>query len=124
MAIKIQGTIVVDDTRNIANANSAVFTGNSSIKLPSGDSDQRPDSPVDGMIRYNTEEETFEGYSAGDWGSIGGGAEAGGAIHVNSTIADKSYTIAANTNGFSVGPVTVANGVSIVISNNQRWVII
>ena len=31
MAIKVGGTTVVDDNRNITNANSAVFTGNTGI---------------------------------------------------------------------------------------------
>jgi hypothetical protein len=48
----------------------------------------------------------------------------GQAIIVNQTNATANYTIAANTNGFSVGPLSVSNGVSITVSSGQRWVII
>ena len=48
----------------------------------------------------------------------------GQAIIVNQTNATANYTIAANTNGFSVGPVTVANGISITVSSGQRWLVL
>ena len=54
--------------------------------------------------------------------SILGGS--GQAIIVNQTTATANYTIAAGTNGFSVGPVTVANGVSVTVTSGQRWVTI
>jgi hypothetical protein len=52
---------------------------------------------------------------------LGGGGQA---IQINQTTASANYTIATGTNGFSVGPVTTANGVSITISSGQRWVVI
>jgi hypothetical protein len=73
VAIKIQGTTVIDDDRKIDNIDSATFTGSSFIKLPTGNNSQRPGSPSTGMIRYNSEEETFEGYSDGNWSPIGAG---------------------------------------------------
>jgi hypothetical protein len=48
----------------------------------------------------------------------------GQAIIVNQANATANYTIAAGTNGLSVGPVTVANGVSITVSANQRWLVL
>lgn len=60
MAIKIQGDTVIYDDK--------VF------KVGSGTTAQRPQTPTEGMIRYNTDLETFEGYSNGMWGAIGGGA--------------------------------------------------
>jgi hypothetical protein len=49
---------------------------------------------------------------------------AGNGIMVNSTTVSTSYTIASGTNGFSVGPITVASGQAVSISAGQRWVII
>jgi hypothetical protein len=72
MAIKIQGTIVLDDNRSIINANSATFTGTGFVKLPSGTVDQRP-SGVDGMIRFNSESNSFEGYKNSAWSVLGAG---------------------------------------------------
>ena len=48
----------------------------------------------------------------------------GQAIIVNQANATANYTIAAGTNGFSVGPITTANGVSVTIASGQRWVVI
>ena len=48
----------------------------------------------------------------------------GQAIIVNQTTASANYTIATGTNGFSVGPITTGNGVSVTISSGQRWVVI
>jgi hypothetical protein len=72
MAIKIDSTVVVDDNRNFDNLVSATFDGVSHVKVPSGTSAERPGSATNGMIRYNTDEETFEGYVDGEWGPIGG----------------------------------------------------
>jgi hypothetical protein len=43
------------------------------LKLPVGDVSERPSPPAQGMIRYNSEDDTFEGYNGSEWGSIGGG---------------------------------------------------
>lgn len=54
----------------------------------------------------------------------GGGAEAGGVIQVNKDVASVSYTLPSGSNGFSVGPITVNDGVVITVSSGQTWVII
>jgi hypothetical protein len=51
-------------------------------------------------------------------------AQANGAILVNATTANNDYTIASGTNGFSVGPLTVASGVTITVASGQRHVVI
>jgi len=71
MAIKVGGTIVVDNSRNIANANSAVFTGNTGISVPIGTTAQRPASPPLGTIRYNSESDQLEVYKTNGWSSAG-----------------------------------------------------
>jgi hypothetical protein len=75
------------------------------------------------MIRYNTDLNSFEGYVAGSWGGIGG-AQAGGAVITNKDVASVNYTIPAGTNGLSVGPVSVASGVTITVTSGQRWVVL
>jgi len=42
---------------------------------------------------------------------------------LNSTTVSTSYTIASGYNAMSVGPVTVANGQTVTVSNGQRWVV-
>ena len=63
MAIKIQGNTVIYDDR--------VF------QVGSGTSSQRPSSPQTGMIWFNTELNSFEGYDpvALTWAPIGGGED-------------------------------------------------
>jgi len=50
-------------------SNNPVLPGAGSVTLPIGNTAARP-SPVAGMLRYNSETSTFEGYSAGAWGAI------------------------------------------------------
>ena len=51
------------------------LTGTGHLQLPAGnDTDERPGTPADGMIRYNVTTNVFEGYSNSAWGKIGGGA--------------------------------------------------
>jgi hypothetical protein len=120
-------TANVSSTKLQFNPSDGLFSlgGTSAIKIPAGTVAQRPGSPVAGQLRFNDDSDEFEGYDGTAWGAIGGGgAEAGGAIHVNSTTASVSYTIASGSNGFSVGPITVDTGVTITVSSGQRWLVL
>lgn len=48
----------------------------------------------------------------------------GGAIWVNDTTVSSNVTIATGQNGFMVGPMATANGVSVTIASGQRLVVI
>jgi len=48
---------------------------------------------------------------------------ADGIICHNSTI-QSSYTIPAGHNAFSVGPITVASGVTVTVPTGQRWYVV
>lgn len=41
--------------------------------IPAGTEAQRPASPVNGQLRYNSEKNQFEGYQNGQWSQVGGG---------------------------------------------------
>lgn len=99
------------------------YSGTGQVKMPAGTTAQRSGSPANGMLRYNSDTGSFEGYANSTWGGIGG-AQAGGAIVTNKTTASASYTIATGENGFSVGPVSVNSGVTITISSGQRWLVV
>ena len=75
------------------------------------------------MFRYNSTTGAFEGYTSA-WGSIGGGASAGGVIYENALTVTSDYTLTTNKNGMSVGPVTLGTGVTVTIPSGQRWVIL
>jgi hypothetical protein len=42
------------------------------LQVPTGTTAQRPYTSANGMIRYNTTQSTFEGYSSAAWSSLGG----------------------------------------------------
>jgi len=92
--------------------------------LPVGTTGQRPGSPTSGNMRYNTTTNGFEGYSGTAWGSIGGGASAGGAIYENTTTISSNYTLTTSTNGFSVGPITIAATYAVTVPSGARWVVL
>ena len=53
-------------------ADDIVLSGTGSLRIPDGTVAQRPGSAALGMIRFNTDNNLFEGYS-GSWAGIGGG---------------------------------------------------
>ena len=46
-----------------------------SLRLPSGNDAQRPGSPANGDIRYNSDQTTIEGYAGGAWNNLASGTE-------------------------------------------------
>ena len=103
--------------------NNLIFSGTGTITTPSGTTAQRPGSPAEGMLRYNSELDEFEGYAASAWGSIGGGASAGGAVYENSQSITASYTMTSGTNGHSVGPITVVAPAVVTIPSGSSWLV-
>ena len=102
------------------------FTSTGAVLLPAGTTAQQP-TGVNGKIRYNSTSNTFEGYAAGAWGSIGGGATGGGGDQVfveNGVTVTTSYTLSTNKNAESVGPITVNSGAVVTVPSGQRWLIL
>lgn len=121
------------DAVNYSQFTTPTFTGNVTctstgyVLIPAGTTAERPVSPANGQIRYNTTYGQFEGYANGAWGNIGGGATGGGGDQVfveNSKIVTTSYTLTTGKNAESVGPITINGGVTITIPNGQRWVVL
>jgi hypothetical protein len=123
-AVQTMATSGIGNNLTYSSTNTTfLFNSTGSVQLPTGTTAQRPATPATAMFRYNSTLNQFEGYNGSIWGGIGG-AQAGGAIQINNTTASVSYTVATGTNGFSVGPITTASGVSITVASGQRWVII
>jgi len=117
----------------LASLTGATFTGDvilgttTALELPDGTTGQRPGSPVNGMIRYNTTLSTFEGYKNAAWGAIGGGATGGGSDDVfyeNGQTVTTNYTLTTNKNAVTAGPVTVNSGVTVTIPSGSSWVVV
>ena len=100
--------------------------GNGYWKIPAGTTAQRPASAITGMIRYNSEIDSFEGYD-GSWGSLGGGATGSGTDKIfilNEQTVNSSYTIPDAHNATSCGPITITTGVEVVIGDGENWSIV
>jgi hypothetical protein len=63
------------------------------LQVPTGTTAQRPYVPANGMIRYNTTQSTFEGYSSSAWSSLGGVKSVDGFTFI------QAETSAGNSNG-------------------------
>ena len=87
------------------------FSGFGYTQLQTGATTDRPAVPSEGMIRYNTTLNQFEGYGTSGWGAIGGGGggEGGGGttiLYENDQIITTSYTITTGKNAMSTGTLT------------------
>ena len=67
-------------------------------------------------------------YNGTNWllvgGGAGSGASAGGAIYENTQSINANYTMTTGKNGESVGPITIASGVTVTIPSGSRWVVL
>lgn len=108
-------------------AGDVLLSGTGQLDLPAGTTAQRSGSPNAGMIRFNSDLTTFEGYNGTAWGSIGGGATGGGSDQVfweNGQTVTTSYTITNNRNAVSAGPITINSGVTVTVGDGENWVIV
>jgi hypothetical protein len=107
-------------------AGTLTVTGTGAVKIATGTTAQRP-TPATGQFRFNTTLGKFEGYDGAAWGAVGGGATGGGADDIfiqNGQVVTTNYTIPADKNAMSTGPITINAGVTITVSTGARYVVI
>jgi len=77
MAYKINGTTVVDNSRNVCACcvTSCCITASTKLDAPSGNTASRPSSPATGSLYFDTDEGSLLSYDGSDWAAVGGGAE-------------------------------------------------
>ena len=105
------------------------MSGTGAIDVAAGTTAQRPGTPSNGMFRYNTSDNAFEGYANGAWGAIGGsgGAKGGGTDKVfyeNDQTVTTNYTLTASTNAVTAGPITINSGATVTVPSGGNWVIV
>ena len=117
----------------LASLAGATFTGDvilgttTALELPDGTTGQRPGTPVNGMIRYNTTLNQFEGYKASAWGAIGGGATGGSSddiFYENGQTVTSNYSLTAGKNAMSAGPISINSGVTVTVPSGASWVVV
>jgi hypothetical protein len=114
-------------TGDLTVTGNGTFQGTGYVLVSKGTTAQRPAIAVAGQIRYNTDNNQFEGYANGAWGQLGGGATGGGGDQVfvqNSRVVTVNYTIPTGKSAESVGPIVVNSGISVTVSSGERWVIL
>ena len=110
----------VSGNPTISLADNPVLPGIASATLPIGATSDRPASPVNGMLRYNSTIALFEGYINGAWTSLASGSGVtsiatgtgltGGPITSTGTISLANTAVTAGTYGSSlVVPVIAVN---------------
>lgn len=104
----------------------AKTSANGAAELPSGTTADRPSSPQPGNFRYNEELAQFEGYGVAGWGGVGGASGGGGNpfVYENDSVVTVDYEITTGKNAVSVGPLTIADGVTVTVPVNSVWVIL
>jgi hypothetical protein len=65
--------------------------------------------------------DVFVTYPASRTATGGGGV---GALVVNASTVTESYSLDTGFNAQSVGPITVASGVSVTVASGQRWLVV
>ena len=113
------GTALAFDGTNL----SVVTTG--AVKLPSGTTVERP-TPTTGMLRFNSTNTQFEGYSGTAWAGIGGASGGGGNpfVYENDITISVDYTITTNQNAMSAGPLTLNSGITVTVPSGSTWVVL
>lgn len=129
--ITASGNLSVAGTTTLAGFTSSAdgtFLGTGEVKLPAGTTAQRSGTPAVGMIRYNSDYATFEGYANGAWGTVGGGATGGGnnnqVFVLNDQTVTTNYTIPSGKNASTAGAITINTGIVVTVSTGSRWVIV
>lgn len=94
-------------------------------RMPAGTTAQRPTAEV-GMLRYNADLARFEGYAGSAWGSLGGASGGGGdsMFYENGQTITANFTVGPNKNAGTFGPVTIADGVEVTVSDGCEWTIV
>ena len=83
--------------------------------IPVGESDDRPNDLTNGLLRYNTTDNRFEGYSSG-WKSLGGVSNISGDTHIEATESDELIFYTSDASRVVIdasGQVTIEKDVSM-----------
>jgi len=82
------------------------------------------DADADTSITADTDDQIDFRIGGSDVMEMNATAFSGGAIYENADDIAANYSITAGKNAMSVGPITIASGVTVTVPSGQRWVIL
>ena len=82
------------------------------------------DADADTSITADTDDKIDFRIGGADTMQMNATAFSGGAIYENADDIAADYSITAGKNAFSVGPITIASGVTVTVPSGQRWFIL
>ena len=82
------------------------------------------DADADTSITADTDDRIDFRIGGADKMEMNATAFSGGAIYENADDITANYSITAGKNAMSVGPITIASGVTVTVPSGQRWVIL
>jgi hypothetical protein len=82
------------------------------------------DADADTSITADTDDQIDFRIGGADVMEMNATAFSGGAIYENADDIAANYSITAGKNAMSVGPITIASGVTVTVPSGQRWVIL
>ena len=104
----------------------ATVAGTGSLTIPVGTTAERPSPAAQGMIRRNTTDSAFEGYTGNAWAPLGGGATGGGSdawvVETDQTVTS-DYELGSGKHGTTVSP-TINSGATITVPSGAILVIL
>ena len=131
MSIKVNQAIVIDDSKKIINVASlwiggngvsnltARFDGVDALKIPTGTTGQQPSGEI-GLVRYNTSNNAFEGYSSSGWGGFNNSSVIG-SYHYQLIVASGTFIVPAGTTSNTVFHVLAIGGGGGGAGNNGSY---
>ena len=116
-----------DNTKKFeTTSDGATVAGTGSLTIPVGTTSERPSSAAEGMIRRNTTDSAFEGYTGSSWAPLGGGATGGGSdawvVETDQTVTT-SYELGSGKHGTTVSP-TINSGATVTVPSGAILVIL
>lgn len=131
-------TAKIDTAYTTSITTNPVFSGTGSATLPSGTTEQRPASPVAGMLRYNTTTGYLEQYNATGWTSIASApivtsvspttfnGNSGTTFTINGSFFDSSATVKFITTAgveYYAGTVTFVSASELTATTPQNFTV-